>query len=278
MKTFTLVPVGGLGNRIQAISSAITFCQKKNRRLTIIWFKDHGLNCDFDLLFTIDSSLVNVEIRNATIFDFVLRDNPRKRNLWVPLFFEKLIFDKSIYYYNGFYIDNKNPDEECSLDQYENIYMVSCCTYWEVKDMYKWLVLSSIVKNKVLDIIKTFPENTIGIHIRRTDNWNTVKYSPTELFIDAIEQEIMKDRHVHFYLASDSFEEKQKLKKLYGNQMIIPFGKTSRNSESGIIDAFVELNVLARTKKIYAGLSSFALIASKLLDIDCIWLDTRKYL
>ena len=88
MRKITLVPIGGLGNRIEAISSVIAYCHAREIYLEVIWFKDHGLNCDFDNLFMINKSLKNIEIRNANIGDLFLRDNPRRRNFWIPFLFE----------------------------------------------------------------------------------------------------------------------------------------------------------------------------------------------
>lgn len=38
----TLVPVGGLANRMKAIDAAIALAQKVSTELRIIWYKDQG--------------------------------------------------------------------------------------------------------------------------------------------------------------------------------------------------------------------------------------------
>lgn len=43
MRKITLVPIGGLGNRIEAISSVIAYCHAREIYLEVIWFKDHGI-------------------------------------------------------------------------------------------------------------------------------------------------------------------------------------------------------------------------------------------
>ncbi len=50
-------------------------------------------------------------------------------------------------------------------------------------------------------------KSTIGIHIRRTDNENAIRYSPTSLFIKRVQQEILIDPEVTFYLATDDPKE-----------------------------------------------------------------------
>ena len=126
MRKITLVPIGGLGNRIEAISSVIAYCHAREIYLEVIWFKDHGLNCDFDNLFMINKSLKNIEIRNANIGDLFLRDNPRRRNFWIPFLFEYILYDKCIYCSKG---DFKVQDIILSWilvsDLYKSIFMVS---------------------------------------------------------------------------------------------------------------------------------------------------------
>jgi hypothetical protein len=275
LQTFTLVPVGGLGNRIKAILSALSFCKEKHRHLEIIWFKDHGLNCDYDKLFHIDAP-VNVQIRNARKMDFLLRDNPRRRNFWIPFLFEKWIYDKRIYYYNDFKaLSHMQAASDIRLDAFRNIYMVACGIYWENTQMFQWIKPCREINSKVQKITNRFQENTIGLHIRRTDNLHTIHHSPTALFIESIENEIQKDQRVKFYLASDSMEEKKTLLHLYGDRIITSLKETERNNENGIIDAFVEMNVLSRTNKIYAGDSSFARVASQLSGIRMICLGSE---
>lgn len=72
---FTLVPFGGLGNRMYAICSAIAYCQKNKKSLKIIWFRDHNLNCSVSDLFTISAEMEFVDLKDASLMDLILRDN-----------------------------------------------------------------------------------------------------------------------------------------------------------------------------------------------------------
>lgn len=272
----TLVPKGGLGNRINAICSAIAYCRQKNRPLEIVWFNEFGMRCDYERLFTlaVDSSLI--QIRNARPADYLFRDQPRKKNFWIPAFFEKLIFDKCIYWYKGFDVENKRPPFSNELEQYKNLLLMICGRYWESPDMWKVIRPAPLIKELVAERTKDFPQNTIGIHIRRTDNMYTIRYSPTELYIQAMEEEIRKDGTVRFYLASDSIEEKQRLTALFGERIITSFDQTTRETEEGIIDAFVEMNILGSCRKICAGNSSFADIAGALGGIEHVKLEVGR--
>ena len=91
-----LIPVGGLANRMRAIDSAISLCQRYNRALEVIWFKDLALKACFYSLFE-KINLSNVTIREATFMDYLLYDRPRKHNLFIPGFFQLFAFRKRIY-------------------------------------------------------------------------------------------------------------------------------------------------------------------------------------
>ena len=85
------VPVGGLANRMKAIGAAVALSNDAQATTTIIWYKDKGLNCPFDELFEpIDDKLVT--LRENSIFDLFLYDRPRKKNFYIPKFFQKLLF------------------------------------------------------------------------------------------------------------------------------------------------------------------------------------------
>lgn len=111
-------------------------------------------------------------------------------------------------------------------------------------------------------------KHVIGMHIRRGDHTTPTLGSPLSLFISKIEEEVTLDPNTYFYVASDSFSEKKKLKDLFGERIITRFDEVRRDNESGIVDALVELYTLAHTSKIYGSLaSSYSSLAAELYSI-----------
>ena len=269
---FTLTPIGGLGNRIYAICSAITYCIQQNKSLEIIWFKDYGLNCSVKDLFSINPELRNITLRDAKFTDYILNDNPRRRNLWIPSLFQKFIYDRRIYSKEVYDVVSLRKNQDFGkIDNYKRIFMVSYYMFWRTPDMWKSIVINPEIKKHVDEFIVKFKgRKFIGIHIRRTDNKFSTEESPTLLFIEKIREEIEKNqRDVMFYLASDSLEVKKELKNIFGDVIYTSMKETSRNNKQGILDAFIELNILARTNKIYApSNSSFSELAHFLLGAD----------
>ena len=158
--------------------------------------------------------------------------------------------------------------------------MVYCWRFWTAPEMWKAIVIAPQIKQQVAEVAKVFKgKRAIGIHIRRTDNAFSIKESPTELFIKKIQEEIdiYKD-DVCFYLASDSLDVKNEIVSIFGNKIITFLKPTSRNKKDGIIEAFVEMNVLSQTDKIYASFcSSFSETAHFLSNNEFEVLSTDKY-
>ncbi len=267
-RTFTLVPIGGLGNRLRAICSCIVFCTEHDMKLEIIWFRDHGLNCPFDELFDLSPILHNVTIRNPRLIDYFVSDNPRRRNFWIPKFFQKFHYDRQIYMPELLsYKSNKDLVKQ-DFSKFKSIFMVSCGIYWENLNMWKYIVVNPSILEKVNSILGRLGDNFIGVHVRRTDSVESITYSPTPLFKEFLDKELKKDPSVRFYLASDSLEEKKYFKDIYRDNLQTSLENVDRNSIEGICNAFVELLVLSKSKKMYAGHSSFADLASYIGDVE----------
>lgn len=264
MKTLTLVPVGGLGNRINAICSAIVYSQQQKRQLKIYWFKDPTLNCPVKDLFSLDPRLKNVELIDGNIWDYYKIDRPRRRNIWLPYIYQKLAFDKRIMEKDVYkVVSSKELPDFGNLEVYEHIYMVSYWRFWTHPDMWKFIRVNASIQKSVDEHIYHFStKRKIGLHIRRTDNKYSVEESPIELFDAVIEKELSKGDEIAFYLASDSLEVKRYLRNKWGNIIDTNMEPVVRNTKQGIVTAFIELNLLSKMDILYASSkSSFSELA-----------------
>lgn len=73
----TLVPIGGLGNRMRAIASGIALSEATQQKLCIVWIKDKGLNCRFDELFY-SPKFNDVCIKEHSLWNKFAIDYPEK--------------------------------------------------------------------------------------------------------------------------------------------------------------------------------------------------------
>ena len=59
-QTYTLIPQGGLCNRMRALDSALALAADTGRQLVVVWHLDAGLNCRFEELFEIPAGIERI--------------------------------------------------------------------------------------------------------------------------------------------------------------------------------------------------------------------------
>lgn len=269
----TLVPVGGLANRMRAIASAVALAECAGKELRIVWCKDQGLNCPFGELFLTDTLYPFVHLREASHLDLLLYDRPRKRNLYLPQLPQRWLFDACLREEEIIRKRDEGFDFKEWVCKHENVHIASYIPFFPYpSEMLQQLFRPTPDILRTVDrITATFNAHTTGIHIRRTDNIQSIRLSPLSLFIARIEEEILQDPKANFYLASDSPDDKAELIRMFENRIHTHPFVTARNSAQGIRDAATELYVLSRTQKILGSAwSSFSEIAAQLTDIPCI--------
>ena len=266
----TLIPVGGLANRMKAIDSAVALAHETHARLHIIWFKDKGLNCRFDQLFQ-SLNLEGVTLKEASWMDKLIIDRPRRKNFHLPRLFQRVLFDDCIYENEATQLFYRNFDF-LSWAKEKNTYIASCVYFYPqtTHPLFSIFQPTETVQEQIKTYTADFNRFTIGIHIRRTDNIASISQSPTELFIERMKEEISKNEDCQFYLATDSEEEKKRLKEIFGERILTLPRAANRNSIAGMQDALVELYVLSRTQKIFGSMqSSYSETAAQISNIRC---------
>lgn len=253
------VPVGGLGNRLRSIESAIRFAQEKNAELEIGWYQDWGMGCKFSDIF---KPLQYKVLEEAGLRRYIL-DRPRKKNFFVPAIYEKLKFDvllgEKVVGHEWF----GTPIEENA----RRIWMASSHAFFQDEEAdYSIFHPIEELQKQIDAVVCTFPKQVVGMQIRRTDFFITKQISPTINFEKAIEQ---LDYNTSIYLASDDESEKLFFKKKYGNRVITRESILERGSKRGIQDAVIEMYILSATNKIYGSKnSSFGQIAAKIGNVE----------
>ena len=220
------------------------------------------------LFYSVADLRSNIKVVDAHWQDYIY-DRPRKRNFWLPYLYQKVAFPERFYekdIYNRFSVESLLN----SFQKHDSVYLVQFRSFYKNEITFKCLSPIKPIQQQIDERTKFFEDkHVIGMHIRRGDHTTPTLGSPLSLFISKIEEEVTLDPNTYFYVASDSFSEKKKLKDLFGERIITRFDEVRRDNESGIVDALVELYTLAHTSKIYGSLaSSYSSLASELLMRD----------
>ena len=266
MSEITFVPVGGLANRMRAMASAITLAQQTDSKLKVIWFPTWDLYAPFDFLFEpINKDCIT--LRNASTWDKFTIDRPRRKNLCLPYLFQYLTFGDCKYECSFYSLIQQKFDFKGWITSKRKVYMASYHAFYPYEQSLIGEIFAPIqfIKDRIDSRCTQFVNNTIGVHIRRTDNIASIQQSPLELFFEKVDEELDKDNHTMIYLATDSEEVKLQMRKRYGNRIISSSTPADRNSVAGIQDGLIDMYTLARTRKIYGSFqSSFSEMASQI--------------
>lgn len=261
-------PQAGLGNRMRVINSCIVL-QKRNKsagEIKLVWEIDNMLNCSFTDLFQ--------PIENITLIDsnyflryFSFFNNQKtlsvkqhlKKKLLHPIVRKFAYHDNRIILplrFNAAYWDTTK--KHFLIDTYSDFYDT---TYGNYYSLFKPV---DELQNQITKQIQEFVQPTIGVHIRRTDNLNSIGKSQDMLFINCMQKKLKKNSKTLFFLSSDDLKTEETFKKEFGDNVITRINKDiSRNNKNGIQDAVVDLYVLASTKEIIGSYgSSFSRTAS----------------
>ena len=247
------VPVGGLGNRMRAMSSAIRLAEDHKVKLTIGWYQDWGMGCKFADIF----EPLTCEVRDEKRWAYYLLDRPRKKNLFLPRLYEQWQFDKCIYEDVLGYTEV----DFSFLSNVHNAWMASCKAFYREQDIsLSFFRPVASLRNAIDRATADFPSRVVGMHIRRTDHQQSISQSPTDAFQKVIDH---LDDDISVYLASDDEREKQDLKSRYGNRLITRNGLLGRGSKVGIQNAVIDMYILSATERIYGSKgSSFGQMAA----------------
>ncbi len=259
MNNILIIPTGGLCNRMRVMASGVFLAQAYHLPAQIIWIIDNGLKAEFEDLFKpLSPDIATTKTNTKWLYnisgtkDYLLR--------WPLLHLRhQTIFNFDFLDYGGNIFDHINKSAN------KDLLLISCFPMCQDYPFDQLFVPQEDIQERIDSIVKLFAPNTIGIHVRRTDNIESIRQSPLELFIEKMRKEIEQDPHVCFYLASDDKTVKEELLRLFPNQIITSNGNTLRDNLEGMKFAVTELYCLSKTNKIIGShYSSYSHIAAQL--------------
>ena len=256
----TLKPVGGLGNRMRAVSSAISLQKTREDQLFIIWDQSHVLNCPFESLFVAprDVRVKNIKYGSMRRVRRILYRTLKLKR------FKEFRYDISVD--NDAITNNIYQDSELSdINEAPNIYIETYKPFYDRERMFFFDFKPEVISRADL-ISDHFSDSTIGIHVRRGDHQKARSCSPTEIFIKAMENEIEQNQDATFYLATDSEHVEKQLRERFGKRIFFNDHKVNnRTTSEGVMDALADMICLSRTVKIYGSYkSTFSVVASEM--------------
>jgi len=270
VSALTLVPLGGLCNRLRAILSAIALARDCEVSLQIVWLRDKGLNARFDELFVPMKD--SPAAQDSGWQEMVLTESSenfrysvaRKRNLWLPSLYQRLAFDTCMTDKDLLSILRQGLcDDDLKKAVRERlrgrVLLQTGFGFYPADDSLttRLFVPNEAVRRLIEARSKLLTPHTVGLHIRRTDNQASIAHSPLSAFEAAMEQEMKDNPETTFYVATDSSEVLTTLGKRF--PIRYSTGTNSRSSVEGMQEAVAELLTLISCERFHGSYwSSFS--------------------
>jgi len=265
MNKILIIPTGGLCNRMRAIASGVFLSQEHRLPAEIEWNIDNGLNACFEELFKpLPPSFASIKTNTRWLYsisgtkDYLLR--------WPLLrLCYQTIFNFSLQ-------DKGEIRDHIKFNSKRDLLLISCFSMCQDYPFEKLFIPQDDIQSRIDSITSQFTPNTIGIHVRRTDNIESIRQSPIELFVEKMQEEVEQDPNVSFYLASDDNAVKEELNRIFPHRILTTSGNTLRDNVEGMKFAVLELYCLSKTQKIIGShFSSYSHIAAQLGHIPIVY-------
>ncbi len=260
---------------MRALAGGITLAKDLGVDFKIVWYKNWELYAEFDEIFEMPEELSGRITYPDKMTYAILYSPPRLKNLYITAM--------TLRRYGLSFIASKDPylsivaaadsgsvmkrmfeqgftkRDKCFLQGGTNLYPFDL-------ELYRLLFKpSGNIRKVVEERIAGLGEHRYGVHIRRTDNLESIRNSPDELFIKEMNEKLSVNPEIRFYLSTDSEEVKLKFKREFGDRVGYSRKVAERDSVEGIKEAAIEMFTLADTKAILGShYSSFSEAASML--------------
>lgn len=269
-------PIGGLANRMRALASGISLARELDCDFRVIWYRNWELNANMEDIFELSDELKERVIYPDSFTYSTIYSVPRKRNLYITALTSRLFFGgvfrddmkDLLPLLTGDYAIVKSMAKD-SLNKGRDFLMQGgIIMYPYSTELYRSIFKpSQQILQKVNKVMSSIGGQSIGIHIRRSDNIESIQHSPDELFIQEMDSALRSNPDVSFYLATDDELTKARFSERYGKRLFFSHCKAERGNPEGIINAAVEMYVLSRTDQIIGShYSSFSEAAASLGD------------
>ena len=243
---FYLRLCSGLCNRLRAMNAAYWLSKKVGCRLRCYWRIDDSMNVGFSTLF--EPIAPWLEVIDVEAADMPTRIRFSRYNPFAFSFERRELFVKAVLLTHGLI--------PFALTDYTEFFL-------EGEQRYSWIRPRAHILKEIKRHIDKVGKDAIGVHIRRTDNAMAIKYSPLELFIERMEDLIEKNDGQRFFLATDDDKTKTYLCNRFGSRVYTRMDIAARADENGVMDAVVDLFMLAGCKMILGSYwSSFSEVAA----------------
>jgi hypothetical protein len=263
----TLIPLGGLCNRMRSIAAGISLSEGIESQLHVLWFKNDKLYANFHDLFEAPASFSISEISDKPVLrQKVIAGLCGKSRRKIFRYVTRLRFDLILQELETGYVNNAELVKQFQSKKV----LISAHTNFNamVPPSFTHFNPLPALALEISDFSRQFNEAMVGLHIRRTDNVKAIQNSPTEKYIDLVDKKIQEDSSARFFLATDCPETQRIFSERYNDKVLFREKQFGRNSLQGMESSLIDLYLLSRCCKVIGSYySSFSHTAADIGNI-----------
>ena len=246
---------GGLCDRMQVLDSAFGLARDLNRPVCVPWLINSGLGARFDQLFEV----------NKLTHEFRYFNHPDHVQEFISSRSPSIVFRRTFPWSWESTIEFRDQFQDLEkLRSHQVIVVRSYERFYANKEQFSDFIPKSHLQTKIADIVAKFG-NTVGVHIRRTDNAAAARDSRTEHFLKMMDN--ISNEVDNFFVATDDPHEEAFLRDRF---RVVTHQKRSldRSTVEALEDAAIDLYCLAATRQLIGSHgSSFTHVAAQLYGI-----------
>ncbi len=244
---------------MRVAAAAYTMCERLELPMRVLWLSQWGMPCRFDQLFEpCSDAAVGFQLRDAEGFERFLYARSRLVNLHLPRLLQRLKYHNIILSPQIYKLNEAGFDYDAWFRRGSNLmFAYRHCCEWRPQLLGRLFKPAPPICLAADELCADFTPHTVGCHIRRTDNQESIDRSPTELFFDVLDRECDRHADTSIFLATDDDPTKRQLLDRYGaDRLICQKHRATRGNAAGIQDALVEMLALSRTTHVYGTAGS----------------------
>lgn len=270
-KKLILEPLNGLANRLRAIASGIALMEQyDDLKLDIAWKTDENLAAHYEDLFEpINLPRLHIgQIRDYPLLTICRSEKiGLQRRVISPL--RSLRGVTASNSFTSLLPEVKTKNSRLAICTWNTAILRTCQQFVDFPQ-WQYFIPQAELQTQINELSENLGSQSVGVHIRRTDNFKSWNKSPLSGFISLMKRELEESPSTRFFLATDSEDVRTALIHVFGKNTVFTRRKVnlSRDQRAGMEDAVIDMWTLSQTKQIFGSYwSSFSKVSANIGDV-----------
>jgi hypothetical protein len=243
------------------MASSLALARASGHPLTVYWFKNKYLNCPFGRLFESIEGVEVLDVHASQMRGLLSVDTLRYRLRALNGPMDLLLNNEKVEEYWA-----------AGVDLVPMVAKAKRCiivSYYSLLETKPYLGVFRPRPDILAEVNRASaelePGKLVGVHIRGTDNVESVERSPVESFLVRMQKEVEQDPGARFFLATDDPATEQVVRGRFPGRVATRPKVFARDKAEGARDALVDLLILSKCRLILGSYwSSFTDMAADL--------------